>query len=355
MKILMTQRERVAGAFVLSSLMLVIAFFVGAAIRNRWFHPRVHFHGKMLHGEGLREGSPISMSGVEVGEIGHLTILDDGGEDVELRVWKDHAHRVREGTRAVAKRLFGIGEKRIQLIPGPRKGTPLPPHSLIPIDERMDLLDAAGAIDLSLTMHVLDRTVITADRLFSKLDEGDRFDRMIMAFDRMGPTLERAEELLGDPNLKGSLAGVNAVVSDPATRKTLQRAAALMEPERLDRLLARTESVLDRVDALTVKNGTLDSTLSNANRLLGDGRADKLIDSMARLSDTDKLGRILDNTVILTEQLGRVGPEIPALTKEIAMTLREAVVVLKALQQTWILDDKAQKARRELEKDQGSK
>jgi hypothetical protein len=204
-------------------------------------------------------------------------------------------------------------------------------------------------------MHVLDRTISTADRVFSKLDEGDRFDRMITAFDRMGPTLERAEDLLGDPNLKGSLAGLSTVLQDPATRRTLQRAAVLMEPERMDRLLARTESMLERVDSLTVKNGTLDSTLNNANRLLGDGRADKLIDSMTRLADADKLGRILDNTAILAEQFGRVGPEIPALTKEMAVTLREAVVVLKALQQTWILDDKAEKARRELEKNEGIK
>jgi hypothetical protein len=355
MKILMSYRERAAGAFVLTSLALVLSFFVGAAIRNRWFHPRVRFHGQMLRGEGMREGSPILLSGVEVGEVGTLTILEDNRVDVELLVWIEHAQRVRSGTRAVARRLFGIGEKRIQLTSEGASGSPLPANSNLPFEERMDLLDAAGMFDLSASMHVLDRAIGTADRLLAKLDEGDRLDRMFAAFDRAGPMLEKADGLLGDPNLKGAMSGLNTVLHDPATRKTLQRASELMAPERIDRLLARTESVLERVDTLTAKDGALDSTLGHANRLIGDGRADRLLASLVRLADADKLGRLLDNVAILAEQLGRVGPEIPALTREMALTMREAVVVLKALQQTWMLENKSEKARKEIEKSQGAK
>jgi hypothetical protein len=50
-----------------------------------------------------------------------------------------------------------------------------------------------------------------------------------------------------------------------------------------------------------------------------------------------------------------VAPTIPTLARELTLTLREAVVTLKALQQTWILDDKAVRARRELEQSERAK
>jgi ABC-type transporter Mla subunit MlaD len=350
MKLLVTQRERAAGAFVLSTVTLVILFVVGAAIRNRWFHPRVIFHGQMVGGEGMREGAPVFLSGVEVGEIGALTILDDERVDVEFLIWKEHGHRVRTNTHAVARRLYGIGEKRIHLESAPG-GSPLPPNSNLPIDERLDLLDALANLDLRLPLQVLDRTISAADRMLSKLDEDNRFDRMVVAFDRLGPTLERAEALLGDPNVKGAMAGLSTVMNAPSTRKTLDRAAQLLAPDRIDRVLAQSESLLTRIDELAKKGGPLEGTLRQANRLMTDGRVDKLLDTASRLTDANKLARILDNTAILAEQLGRVGPSIPAITRELTMTLREAVVTLKALQETWLLDDKARRARKEVERE----
>jgi hypothetical protein len=334
----------------------------GAAVRNRWFAPRVRFHGALVRGEGLREGSPILLSGVEVGEVGKLTILDDARIDVELVVLAEHAHRVRVGTHAVARRLFGIGEKRLHLTAEGPQGEPLKAGSSLAIDEPMDLLEAAGSLDLSQSMRVLERSIGAVERLLAKFDEDGRFERLVSAFDRAGPTLEKVDSLLddvhaplvsllADPDLKGAVSGLNGVLNDPATRRTLQRASELLAPERLDRLLLRTESVLSRVDALTADKGVLNATLTQANRLMSDGRADRLIDSVERLTDEKKLGKIIDNTAVLAEQMGRVGPEIPALTREMALTLREAVVVLKALQQTWMLEGKADKARRELERD----
>jgi len=151
------------------------------------------------------------------------------------------------------------------------------------------------------------------------------------------------------------VAGLNTVMNAPSTRKTLERAAQLLAPERLDRLLVRTELALTRVDELAAKDGSLDKTLHHANRLLSDARVERLLDTAARLSEGDKLARIVDNTGAVAEQLGQVAPTIPTLARELTLTLREAVVTLKALQQTWILDDKAVRARRELEQSERAK
>jgi hypothetical protein len=355
MKFRVNSRERAAGAFVLASLALVALFVVGAAVRNRWFHSQVMFHGQMAAGDGLREGSPILLSGVEVGEIGRLSILDDNRVDVQLLIWEEHGHRIRPGTRALARRLFGIGEKRLRLVSDSGDGRPLPPGSNLPIDERVDLLDALATLDLTHSTEVLERTIDVADRMLAKLDEGNRFEGMVAAFDRLGPVLQQVESLLGDPNVRGALAGVNTLTNAPSTTHTIERAARLLAPERIDRVLVRSERLLARLDELSEKDGSLDVTLRHTTRLLGDGRVDRLLDTAARLNDSDKLGRLLDNTAVVAEELGRVGPTIPTLTRELTMTLREAVITLKALQETWMLEGKAKKARRELERDQQAK
>ena len=47
----------------------------------------------------------------------------------------------------------------------------------------------------------------------------------------------------------------------------------------------------------------------------------------------------------LTEQMAKIAPEIPSMSKEMVGAMREAVVVLKALQKTWLLKDESQEVR----------
>jgi hypothetical protein len=98
---------------------------------------------------------------------------------------------------------------------------------------------------------------------------------------------------------------------------------------------------------MTADNGPLPHVLGSADKLLSDGRIDRLIGSLERLTDEKKLGRIIDNVGVLAEQTGKIGPEIPQITRELTSTLREAVVVLKALQKTWLLKGKAEEVREE--------
>ena len=86
-------------------------------------------------------------------------------------------------------------------------------------------------------------------------------------------------------------------------------------------------------------------TLSATNRLLHDPRFDKLLGSMEKLTDPEKLSKLVDNMSIVAREMAKMGPEIPTLSKEMISTLREAVVVLKALQKTWLLKDETKEVR----------
>ncbi len=360
MKIFLTYRERLAGLFIVVTVLLVASFFVGAAVRNRWLSPRVTFKTLVERGDGLRSGSPVLLSGVEVGEVGELTILDDDRIEVELIVLKSHAFRVRAGTTATVRRLLGIGEKRVHLSGSSGEANVIPPGSLLPSEEPMDLLDVVTQLDLDAHLSMLNRALSAMEQLLGRLEEDGRLDRLVAAFDRMGPMLEKVDGLVGeihapvvalvkDPALSSTIRGADRVLNDPNTRKTLRYAASALEPERVDRLIARIEPLVGRLETMTGERGQVTSVLGTANKLLTDGRIDKLITSLDKLTDEKKLGRIIDDVAVLTEQTSKIGPQIPQITRELTITLREAVIVLKALQKTWMLEGKADDVRQEMQ------
>ncbi|MDD5307535.1 MAG: MlaD family protein [Deltaproteobacteria bacterium] len=360
MKIYLSYRERAAGLFLLAAILLVILFVAGAAVQNRWFRPQVAFHSHVMRGEGLRSGSPVLLSGVNVGEVGDLSIMPDNRIDMELLVDSKHSHRVRAGSKAVVRRLLGIGEKRIELVTGDKPGSPLPAGALLPADEPVDLLDAVSTIDLGVYMKTMDRAVSALEIMLTKLEENDRLERMVLAFDQLGPTMEKMNGLIGrideplskilnDPSALNAMHGMDRTFNDPYTHKALRAMAVAFEPERADQLMTRLDDVLGKLDVL-MADGHLQGTLIGTDKLLNDGRMDRMLTAVEKLTDAEKLQKLVDNMAVLADQMARIGPEIPTLTREMMTTLREAVVVLKALQKTWLLESESKEAKEEMNK-----
>lgn len=381
MKIFLSRPERIAGLFIVGSLALVVMFFVGAAIENKWLAPRVHFHTTVVHGDGLRPGLPILLSGVEVGEIAALELRNRGAIDVEMLLLKTHAPLIRQGTQAVVRRLLGFGEKRIHLTPPAGNAPVLPPGAMIAAVEQTDIPEALAELDLGAYLGTMSRAMSAAEMVLKKLEDGDRLERLVSALDRLGPVVEKLDKLLGevdepiaallrnpalpqaleganellhDPLLHQTLAGAAQVLNDPATRKLVHGGAAVMDPEKLNKMLAHIDGVAARLDVLVGEKGPVTNLLNSADKLVAGDRTERFVGALERLTDEKKLGRILDNVATLAEQTAKIGPEIPKLTHDLTLTLREAVVVLKAVQKTWMLEGKSDDARKELDKSKDS-
>jgi phospholipid/cholesterol/gamma-HCH transport system substrate-binding protein len=360
-KIYLSYRERVAGLFMVFTVMGVVAFVVFAAIQNRWLEPRRTYHTHVVRGDALRSGSPVLLSGIEIGEIGDLTILPDNRIDVELLIRERYASRVRVGTVAEVRRLVGLGEKRILLVAETTAKHQLPPGALIPASEPMDIMDAIANVDLGRYVDTLDRAVATMEITLKKLEEKDRLERMMQAFDEMGPALERINDLLtdlhdplvtviSDPNFPKAVSGASRLFNDKNVYKSMAAVSKSFDPERMGRLIDQMNKTFARLDELAAEDGELTRALASTNELMGDERLGKLIDSMEKLTDAEKLTKLVDNMAIVAREMAKMGPEIPTLSREMLSTLREAVIVLKALQKTWILKDEAREVKSESKK-----
>jgi MlaD protein len=347
-----------AGFFMLFAFAGVVAFIVGAAIQNNWLEPRISYHTHVVRGDGLRKGSPILLSGIEVGEVGDVTILEDNRIDVELLVRERHQHRIRGGTTAEIRRLLGIGEKRIHLASGVETQGALPANALLPANEPMDILDAVSDLDLSKYMSTMDRAVAAMEVTLNKLEENNRLERIMEAFDQMGPTMEQMNSLLAeisgpmadllkDPSFKRTFVGADKLFNDRNTRKAMNAMATTFEPEKMGALIDRMDKAFTRFDELLIEGGDLQGTFAGTNRLMNDGRLDRLLVSMEKMTDVEKFEKLLNNLSIVAEEMATMGPEIPVLSGEMIVTLREMVIVLKALQKHWLLDDEVEEVKEE--------
>lgn len=358
MKIYLSYRERAAGLFMMLAVLGVFAFIIGAAIQNKWLEQRVPYHTYIVRGDAVRSGSPVLLSGIEIGEIGELNIMQDNRIDVELLVQKQYAPRIRRGSIAEVRRLVGLGEKRVVLVAGTESTEQLPPNAVLPANEPMDIMDAIANVDLGRYINTVDRAVNAMEITLKKLEENDRLERIVEAFDQMGPTLVQMNSLLSDlheplvtilsdTNFKDAFAGAAKVFNDRNTRKAMGAVAESFDPERMKSLMAKMESAMAAINDLAAKNGDLQGALEGANKLLNDKRFDRLLTSMEKLTDPEKLSKLVDNMSIVAKEMAQMGPEIPTLSKEMISTLREAVVVLKALQKTWLLKDESKEVRSE--------
>lgn len=365
MKIYLSYRERVAGFFILATVMLITAFVFGAAVENLWFTPKDIFHVHVVRGDGLGKGSPVLLSGVEIGNLGNLKIMKDGRVDVELKIQKKHSHRITSATRAEIRRAMGIGEKRVLLyVPvdhDDARALPLRANAVIPADEPRDLLDVVATLDLGKYLDTLDRAVSSLDLLLQKFDEEDRMARMVEAFDKLGPTLDIMQsffseiqqpmvDLISDPAMRNAFKGGAKLFNDPKTRKLIHSLAKTLEPERLDSLLTKSDRLITSLDTLLEADGHMQRTLAGSDRLMNDGKLEATLASIQKLTTDKKLEKLLQNMSVLSVQMAKIGPEIPSMTKELNATMRELSIVLKALQKTWLLDEEAAEVIKDMKK-----
>jgi len=140
-------RERKVGIFVLAGLAItILAVFLIGEQRRLWVS-KVKYHTSFTNVAGLREGSPVRMGGVDIGDVtkvGHSADAKDPRIHVEMSIVKREADRIREDTVATVENKGLLGDKMIELSAG--TGDRLDPEKPIKSRDPADLFSALSQI-----------------------------------------------------------------------------------------------------------------------------------------------------------------------------------------------------------------
>ena len=154
-------REATVGAFLALALIVLAVGIMAVGGESRVFSRKATYRVVFPSTDGLIVGSPVKMSGVQVGTVTHLSLPTDPGAqgiEVSIGVQRIYASRVRQGSEAAQKFLqYLSGEKYVELTPGDPNQAAIPEGELLPaskgsrlFEQGEDIADNLSAITVSL-------------------------------------------------------------------------------------------------------------------------------------------------------------------------------------------------------------
>lgn len=225
------------GIFVTVALAIGITLVFLIGNRTNVFSPKAEYEVVFMGVDGLREGGPVRIAGVTVGNVTSVDFTDTGQVRVKLQVIRDSAHLVREGSYASVGTKGMLGDKLVDISVG--EGEPLPPSSTIPAEEALgldDFLHAAGRI-----LADVEATVANLRRASEPLGEPEFAEGLRETSRNMAEVTRLAAEgngtvhrLLADPELAEQVGGLidNAQVASrelATTTRSVRKVAQEIE------------------------------------------------------------------------------------------------------------------------------
>lgn len=307
-----SRRVEIAVGGLLTVALVLLGWMAVKVGAIRGMAPSVLIELHMVDAAGIQSGSSLAVAGVEVGTIELMSLK--GGEAV-ASARLDTSANLTQGTVARVRARSLLGEKYIELVPGPDDSAPLADGDILRIDTPQVEIDELVAM-LAPVLEGVDVEALskTLDSLSKALDEDpERVSRMLANADTL---LENASLASNDlPQLTTDLRGIvsHAETSlgraDRALREIEEVASSAKQP------LARADKMLADVGELGEPLDDLRGTLRAAREMLEglDGAEDDLRQVLANFAEIDKweLRRLLREEGILVRlKKGEVVPEI---------------------------------------------
>jgi phospholipid/cholesterol/gamma-HCH transport system substrate-binding protein len=289
MKIRFNKYEKVAGLFVGIAITASVVGLLGIAAKNGWFARKVKYATEIESADGVHAGTIVQISGLRVGAVTAVELQANDRVRVEFQVIEKFASKIRSDSAVQMYRPFILSDKVLDVSVGAEGSEFLPPGSLIPTHASSDIMDMLS---------------------------GRKMGMILSSFD----------------NLASSLKIVGTAFSNPQRTKDLVRMMDSLRP-----LVENVNTMSKEIIKITTV----------ANRALPTFQ--KEVPDMGH-----QMAQIVKNLNILTAELQKltpaisvIAPELPRTSRRAVEALDETVVLLKALQRSFLLRGNVEQVRDE--------
>lgn len=289
MKIRFNKYEKVAGLFVAVAILASVVGLAGVAIKNGWLESKVSYATELESADGIHAGTAVQISGLRVGAVTSVTLETNDRVRVNFEVLEKVANKIRKDSSVQLYRPFILADKVLDVSVGTETAEFLEPGSVLPTHSGTDIMD---------------------------LLSGRKMGQILSSFD----------------NLAGSLRVVGEAFSNPERTKNLVQ-------------------VLDKVTPLV---NNMNSMSLEVTKLAG--TANKSLPALQKeVPDLgQQMGQIVKNMNVLTTEFQKltpaiavIAPELPRTSRRAVEALDETVVLLKAMQKSFLLRGKVDEVRQE--------
>lgn len=298
--------NEITGGFVLlvAGLLVVGIFVAGHA--QKWFEP-IHEVKIIFPPEGsldLQRGAEVKILGAVVGSIEEIDVADDGGMTGLIRIRGDFIRFVRDDSRAIAKKKFGLaGDAFLEITKG--TGAPLPEGAVLHVEKDTEITELIQDV-----VKRVEEVVVPAFEQVKKAIE--QYTRLAEEYTELGKNLNSPEghlqQLLARlvqiaDGLEKGEGPVGQLLRDPSLAQELRSII-----EKINRSVAEMQRILEDVKRTT---GVIKDEAGDATGVV--------LQTRETIRETEKLIEALQRHWLLRKYVEPDAPNSPTLSPAAAM------------------------------------
>ncbi len=326
--------DRYVGFFVIFALTILIVTLVFIGRGQKWFEKRYHYTVVFNKVQGLKPGTGVTISGMEVGTVKSLRLNPQNKVELTLEVLETYKNYIRKDSQATIASTL-LGGKTVEVTIGSPNQTPLPEGANIASEEPKELADMLKEIDVKAPLKKLDETLENVRSIAEKLNDprGELF------------TLLKNVEFV-TAQLKNGQGTVGAILQDKkmqrqitAAVEAIRRSAANLEEttqnasqvsRNLPQLFSQVDQAVKEVPKIVndVKKAT-----SDLPKVMGD--VQKAAGNAPAI--TENVKEITKDVKVITGNVKKAAPEIPDFLATTHESVADADKLIQGLQNHWLL------------------
>lgn len=313
MKVHFNKFERIAGLFVGFAFVGGIVFTLSVAIKQGWFEAKMNYTTVFESADGIHPGTVVQMAGLKAGSVEEVDLISSNKIKVKFYVLSKFQDKIREDSTAQLVRPFIIGDRVLDITVGAENAKILEADAMIKSHEAVDLMTVLSGKGLGNTLESMSSMLQNLRYLAESFLNKDRTEAMVRMVDRIDPLLK---------NLN--------VMS--------------LEVIKLSKQATKDEN-------LEVVLGSLSATTRELNKILPDltERAPAMAKNMESL--VKNMAELTQQFRVFMPAMAEIAPDLPHASRRAVEALDEAVILMKAMQKTWVVRSAAQEVREQEEKD----
>jgi phospholipid/cholesterol/gamma-HCH transport system substrate-binding protein len=269
-KQLMWSKLKVGLVITLSLLVLFLTVFFAGGIKDI-FTPEIRIKAQIKDVRGLREGSPVWFSGVEIGKVQNIELNPEYGTLVTISINADAARLIKKDVRATILTLGLLGDKYVELSNGSPEAGQIKPGDMIRGATQIEIQDIvnASAKSIEKITEVLDKFTGFLANIETNKGTIAKFFTDPSVYDNLKNTTMTLSLILKD--FKDSKGTIKMLVEDPSLYNRMLHTASSMEEfskkvneghgtlmrlaedpslyENLNTASIQLSSILERIDA----------------------------------------------------------------------------------------------------------
>ena len=319
--------DRYVGILVVFAILMAVVALVFVGRGQKWFAKRSPYKVVFSKVQGLKTGTPVTISGMEVGNVKSLRLDPQSKVELMIEVLQRYQENIRQDSQAAIAMAL-IGAKTIEITVGSPEKPPLPPGSTIPSLESKEITDLLKEIDLKGYLKKIDEVLDNLKSITHKLDDpkGSLFG-----------TLGNLEFVTSQ--IKNGQGSVGAILQDPKMHGEIN--AAIAQARRsLSNVEEITRNAAQVSQNLPPLMGEVDRSVKEVPKLIEELKK-ALVELPRILEDVKKTTAhtpaIAENVKEITANVKKASPHIPELMTTTQETTEDTDKLIQGLQKHWLL------------------